>query len=197
MSDDRFKQARRSLMNQQQRQRGPDPHQQQSPGGMADSEDATALVDINQLRNGPPQTPPPTPHRGGGHGGPGGPPGGHGGHGGHGGGHGGGPSYPPAQQGGANYGEDPEEATQMVDINSFRNGPPSTPGGAPPPTPQGGGGGNFGSQPQFGAEPAGGSNSSLVIGGGAASAEESTQFVDINNLGGPGPAPGPGPEALT
>ena len=80
----------------------------------------------------------------------------------------------------------------MVDINSFRNGPPSTPGGAPPPTPQGGGG-NFGSQPQFGAEPAGGSNSSLVIGGGAASAEESTQFVDINNLGGPGPAPGPGP----
>ena len=172
-------------MNQQQRQRGPGQHPQQQPphpqqghgggggGGGAASEDATALVDINQLRAGPPQTPPPQPG--------GGRP----------------PAHHQQQQsyggggGGANYGEDPEEATQMVDINSFRNGPPATPGpSGPPPTPQGGG--NFGAQPQFGSEPASGSNSSLVIGGGGpANAEESTQFVDINNLGGGGGAAPP------
>lgn len=50
MSNDRFKQARRSLMNQQQAQ--PRPQRPVTPDFDDDAEEATALVDINELRAG-------------------------------------------------------------------------------------------------------------------------------------------------
>lgn len=199
MSDDRFKQARRSLMNQQRQQQ---PSHPPAPGNQpgAASEDATALVDINQLRNGPP----PGPH-------PGGPP------------PGGAPSYedegatqmvdlnalrqggPPPTPGGASGvsfgatpaggasppsgdglviggGGDHEASTQFVDVNAFQQQ-------APPPS--------YGPPPEDATEAL--SLDDIVEEGGpviadhsTAGYEGSTQFVDLNALaaGGVGEQPG-------
>jgi serine/threonine protein kinase len=163
MSDDRFKQARRSLMSDQEPSYG-------------DSEDATAMVDINELRQGGPQFAPPpnfgaeddydatemvampdfgSSPSGGGAGGK-------------------------IQIGGAPA--DPEGSTQFVNINELAAGPPPGMGGgavdgdgatqmvdiatlqagAPVPPP----GGGAGHVPDYG----------------SSGYEGSTQFVDLNAL---------------